>query len=197
MPATDRSDLRRRLNEVAFRQAGYFTAAQARSVGFSYQAQKYHADRGNWVRVDRALFRLPEWPSDANDAFARWSVWSEGIGIVSHESAAAIHDFGDLDPGHVHLTVPSSMQKKSSGVVLHHASLLADEIESRPTFRVTTAQQTILDLATGDIPQEQLDSVVADAARRDILTQSALRRVMDDFGPRAALRLERSLAAQS
>ncbi|MEO7125734.1 MAG: hypothetical protein ABI382_04980, partial [Nakamurella sp.] len=181
MSVTGRPNLRRRVNEIAFRQAGYFAAAQARSAGFSYQAQKCHVDRGNWDRVDRAFFRLPEWPSDADDAFARWSVWSACTGVVSHESAAAVHDFGELDPNYIHLTVPNTMRKNSSGVVLHRAPLTSSEIESRPTFRVTTALRTILDLATSDITQEQLNSVVADATTRNEVTEIALHRTMDDF----------------
>ncbi len=80
-------DLRRQLNGLAFAQAGYFTAAQALGIGYSCQAQKYHADHGNWVRVDRALFRLPGWPSTAHDTYARWNLWSGRRGVVSHESA--------------------------------------------------------------------------------------------------------------
>jgi hypothetical protein len=40
-------DLRRQLHELAFGQSGYFTAAQAVRIGYSYQAQKYHVDHGN------------------------------------------------------------------------------------------------------------------------------------------------------
>jgi predicted transcriptional regulator of viral defense system len=191
----DRLDLRRVLNELAFRQAGYFSAAQARERGFSYQAQKYHVDRGNWVRVDRGLFRLPEWPSDADDSYARWSVWSDGRGVISHQSAAAVHDLGDLDPGQVHLTVSTWTRKRASGVVLHHADLGPGDVESRPTYRVTTPLRTILDLSAGPIPQEQLSVVVEDALGRQAVTATALRRVMDGFGARAALRLERALTA--
>jgi hypothetical protein len=44
---TDRQMLRRRLLKLAASQHGYFTAAQAREIGYSYQAQKHHADYGN------------------------------------------------------------------------------------------------------------------------------------------------------
>ena len=62
---TDRQDLRRALFRLAVTQAGYFTAAQAREIGYSYQAQHYHTRRGNWVRVDRGLYRLLDWPMGA------------------------------------------------------------------------------------------------------------------------------------
>lgn len=193
---TDRLDLRRRLHDMAFRQAGYFGAAQARAVGYSYQAQKYHADRGNWVRVDRGMFRLADWPTDANDGYARWTAWSGGAGVVSHASAADVHDLGDLDPGTVHLTT-SAVPTGRPGVTLHRAALDAADVQGRPTYRVTTPTRTLLDLAasTDSITQEQFDTVVDDALRLGVVEIRELRRRMDGFGPAAALRLERALAA--
>ena len=190
---TDRLDLRRRLNELAFGQAGYFTASQAKAVGYTYQAQKYHVDRGNWSRIDRALFRLPGWPSAAEDVYARWWVWSEGLGVISHESAAAVHDFGDLDPGQVHLILPGS-RTSNPGVILHRDTLEANDIEQRPSFQVTTAVRTLLDLAAANITQEQLTTAVHDATRSGLVSRTALRQRMDRFGAVAALRLERALA---
>ncbi len=102
----DRQDLRRQLAAVASAQSGYFTAKQALGVGYSYQAQKYHADRGNWQRVDRGVFRLPEWPVGRHDGLVRWSLWSRGKAVVSHETALAVFDVGDFNPSLVHLTVP-------------------------------------------------------------------------------------------
>ena len=55
----DRRDLRRRLFHVAAQQGGYFTAAQAKSVGYSYQAQAYHVAASNWNRVDRGFSAWP------------------------------------------------------------------------------------------------------------------------------------------
>jgi hypothetical protein len=52
----DRQALRQALYRLAAGQAGFFTAAQALGLGYSYQAQKYHVDHGNWVRVDRGIF---------------------------------------------------------------------------------------------------------------------------------------------
>ncbi len=195
---TDRVDLRRRLDEVAFRQAGYFSAAQAREVGYSYQAQKYHVDRGNWARVARALFRLAGWPGSVEDGYARWSVWSNGRGVVSHASAATLHDLGDLDPGEVHLSA-AGLRAAPGGVVVHDAVLAPADVEGRGAFRVTTPDRTVLDLAGAatSVTQEQLCTVVLDAIRTDLVSVSALQRRMDAFGPLAALRLERALSGFS
>ncbi len=100
-----RGDLRRLLDAIAFRQSGFFTAAQALEVGYTYQAQKYHVDAGNWTRIDRGLFRLPNWLSDPDDQYVRWALWSGDRGVVSHESALRVHGLSDVDPARFHLTV--------------------------------------------------------------------------------------------
>jgi predicted transcriptional regulator of viral defense system len=191
---SDRLDLRRRLHEIAFRQAGYVSAAQALEVGYSYQAQKYHADRGNWVKVDRGMFRLAEWPSAADDAYARWAVWSQGLGVISFQSAADVHDLGDFDLGDVHLTL-ATLRPTASGVSQHRAELDEGDVEDRGSYRVTTPARTVLDLAGGEVSQEQLTTAVRDALHSGRVGRDVLRRRMDDFGVGAALRLERALAS--
>lgn len=191
---SDRLDLRRRLHELAFRQAGYVSAAQALEVGYTYQAQKYHVDRGNWVKVDRGMFRLAEWPPAADDAYARWTVWSHGQGVISFQSAADVHDLGNFDLGQVHLTL-TDQRPPALGVSVHRAELNDADVEDRGSYRVTTPTRTVLDLATAEVSQEQFNIAVRDALASGQVGQDVLRRRMDDFGPGAALRLERVLAS--
>lgn len=176
------------------RQAGYFTAAQARDVGYSYQAQKHHVDHGNWTRVGRALFRLPGWPAHENDAFVLWQLWSRGRGVVSHESALTVHDLGDANPARVHLTVPPGFRAKHPAVHLHFAAPPAADVADRDGYRVTTVERTLLDLAAADTSQEQLEVAVSDAVAQGAVTPLQLRHRSDEFGHRAALRVERALA---
>ncbi|APH00487.1 MULTISPECIES: type IV toxin-antitoxin system AbiEi family antitoxin domain-containing protein [Janibacter] len=193
MPGS-RQDLRQQLSALAFQQAGYFTAAQALEVGYSYQAQKYHADHGNWVRVQRALFRLPGWPSEATDAYARWSVWSRGCGVVSHESALTAHDLSDVNPAQVHLTVPADFRASDSAVVLHRGEVPSDDIEQRPGWRVTAPLRTLIDVAGSDTPLEFVEDAVADALERGLVTPRRLTSGATSRGGRAAERLPDVLA---
>jgi len=190
----NRQDLRRQLQELAYAQGGYFSAAQARQVGYSYQAQKYHVDHGNWTRVDRGLFRLPGWPAEATDALARWSVWAQGRAVVSHESALDVHDLSDANPARIHLTVADDFGARDDAVVLHRAVVPADDIEARGPFRVTTPERTLMDVAGGDATQEIIDDAVAAALARDLTTRRRLLRRTSDATDRAALRVERALA---
>ena len=56
-----------RLYPIAEVQGGYFTAAQARAAGYTYAQQHFHVTRGNWLRVNRGIFRLPNFPSHAHE----------------------------------------------------------------------------------------------------------------------------------
>jgi predicted transcriptional regulator of viral defense system len=109
--ATDRRELRRQIFAVSAQQGGYFTAAQAKAVGYSYQAQAHHVAAGNWHRVDRGLVRLAEWASRPNDELFRWLLWSKGQGVISHESALSVHGLGEFESSRIHLTVPKAFSK--------------------------------------------------------------------------------------
>ncbi len=191
--AVDQQDLRRKLTALASRQSGYFTAAQALEIGYSYQSQKYHADRANWIRVDRGLYRLPEWPAGEHDDLVRWSLWSKGLAVVSHETALTVHDLGDVNPGRIHLTVPPGFRAKAPGAVLHRGTVPESDIHEHEGFRVTTPVRTLLDVAAGDLELDQLKTAVTDACAHNPATQRALLDRADEFGERAALRIERAL----
>jgi predicted transcriptional regulator of viral defense system len=191
----DRRDLRRQLLGLAATQSGYFTAAQAKDVGYSYQAQKYHVDAGNWLRVDRGLFRLPEWPVGEHDSFVRWSLWSRGRAVVSHESALSVHELGDVNPAAIHLTVPDRFaQQHDYHLVLHFGGVDEDDVQAFEGFRITKPLRTLLDVAAEGASQEVVDRAVADALAAGVVSRRQLLRRADEFGPAAALLIERALS---
>lgn len=190
----DRQDLRRALHALAFEQAGYFTAAQAREVGYSYQAQKYHVDHGNWVRVDRGLFRLPQWPAEPTDSLVLWSLWSGGRGVVSHESALSLHGLSDANPAKIHLTVPPGFRATNAHVRTYVDALPPNDLEQRRGFVVTTSERTLLDMAGAGASQEIVDAAVRDAVSRAMTSARRLHRRASDASDRAALGIERALS---
>lgn len=193
MPVQDRTDLRRRLLAIAARQSGYFTAAQALDAGYSYPAQGYHAKRGNWLRVDRGIYRFPEWPTGPRDDLVRWSLWSRGRAVVSHETALSVHELGDVDPARVHLTAPPNFRQKNPGVVIHRADLAPRDVQEHEGFDVTTPLRSLLDVAAGELDLDQLAQAIAEALERGMTTRRALLDRADEFGANAALRIERAL----
>ena len=169
---TERAD---RLYELAESQEGYFTSADAKSLGYDYPYQYYHVQQGNWVRVDRGIFRLKKFPAAKYEDLIRWWLWSRKKGVISHETAAAVYDLGDLLPSKVHLTVPRNFRKiMARGVVLHRAKLDEKEIERSNGFRITTPLRTIMDLAKSLLDPERLSAVVKDAVQKGLVTKKQL-----------------------
>lgn len=185
--------LRRQLAALAATQAGYFTAKQALLSGYSYQAQKYHADQKNWQRVGRGLYRLPEWPVGQHEDLVRWSLWSREKAVISHETALTVYDLGDANPAAVHLTVPPNFRATASGIQLHKAELPSEDVRQQSGFRITTPLRTLLDVAAdvGDV--EHLATAIGDALREGMVTRRQILARADAFGPRAALAVERAL----
>ena len=187
----------RALYEVAAAQGGYFTATQARQAGYAYSQQHFHVSRGTWLRVERGLFRLRDYPASEREDLIRWSLWSrnrqgEPQAIVSHETALTVHELSDVMPDLVHLTVPPGFRKTAPpGCVLHKATLPAQESEPRGGYRVTTPVRTLVDIAKGALSQEHLDAAVREALERGLVRLSLLRAM--PCSADARLRLDRAL----
>jgi predicted transcriptional regulator of viral defense system len=192
MPA-DRRDLRRHLFAVAADQAGYFTAAQAKAVGYSYPAQAHHVRAGNWVRVDRGIFRLADWVPGLHDELARWYLWSKERGVVSHETALGVHDVGEFESPRVHLTVPRGFRMTDDALILHRADLPDDDIQPHSGFRVTTLVRSLIDIAAEHADEDQLARAVNEALAGGTITRRQLRARAEAVDPLAALRIERTL----
>lgn len=186
-----------RLFEVADRQAGYFTAKQAREAGYDYRLQHYHRERGHWIPVGHGLFRLDRYPEGENEDLVRLYLWSrdregEPQAVVSHETALRLHGLSDLMPDKVHLSVPKGFRKRPPrGVVLHKADLSEADAEDWNGFRVTTPLRTVLDVAgSREVSPEHLESAVREAVARGLARRKRLReelsRLEDDARRRIA-----------
>lgn len=186
-----------RLFEIADRQAGYFTARQAREAGYGYRLQHYHRERGHWVPMGHGLFRLGQYPQGENEDLVRLYLWSrnregEPQAVVSHETALRLHGLSDLMPEKVHLSVPKGFRKRPpKGVVLHKSDLAAGDAKEANGVRVTTPLRTVLDLVRSrEVSPEHLESAVREAVARGLVRRRLLReelsRLEDDGRRRIA-----------
>lgn len=168
------------LYSLAEAQGGYFTAAQAQQAGYTYSQQHFHVARGTWLRVERGIFRLRNFPPHEHEDLIRLTLWSrtqpgQPQGVASHETALALHALSDVLPARLHLTVPPGFRKPAPpGCVLHRATLAAVEIEARAGYRVTTPLRTLLDVADSPLSQEHLDQAVTQALERGMVHRTAL-----------------------
>ena len=118
-----------------------------RALGYSYQAQAHHVGAGTWLRMNCGVFRLAGWIPDIHDDLARWTLWSRSRGVVSHETALAVHGIGEFESPRVHLTVPAGFTMRDDAVVVHRAELPPTDVIERIGFQVTNPVRSIVDIA--------------------------------------------------
>ena len=195
----DPQDNARALYLIAAAQGGCFTTAQARQAGYAYSQQHFHVARGNWLKIERGLFRLRGFPTVEREDLIRWSLWSHNRkgtpqAVVSHDTALAVHGLSDIMPARIHLTVHRGFRKRvPPGCVLHRKALLSEEVESRMGYQITTPLRTLLDVADSALSQEHLNQAVSDALGRGLVRREVLETAPCTSA--AHRRLEEALAA--
>jgi predicted transcriptional regulator of viral defense system len=162
------------LYEIAEAQAGYFTAQQAQSVGFSWERLSSNVKRGKFVRIKPGIYRLTHFPgSPYEDLFIAW-LRTGPSSTISHESALSVYELTDVLPGEVHVIVPRTASRRREGIHLHTNRLEPDEITTRLGLPVTTVARTITDVITGGLAAEHVRQAVQEALRRDLTTPDSL-----------------------
>lgn len=156
------------LFQIAEEQQGYFTAKQASAAGYQPGSQAHHVKSGNWVRVERGIYRLGRFPQSDEEQLVIYTLWSrnregEPEGVYSHQTALSIHELSDVNPAKLHMTVPSAFRRSAKVpkiLVLRRASLNGKDVEQRQGFAVTRPLRAIADL------------VAAESVSRDIVEQA-------------------------
>ena len=162
------------LYEIAESQAGYFTAKQARKVGFSWERLSKNAQRGRFLRITRGIYRLAHFPgSPYEDLFVAW-LRTGPDSIISHESALSVYDLTDMIPGKVHVIVPRTASRRREGICLHTNRLKSDEITRREGLPITIVARTITDVAASGLADELIHQAIREALQRGLTTREEL-----------------------
>ena len=126
-------------------------------------------------------------------------------GVVSHESAAEIHDLPYVPRGMAVISVPHRTTNRFPEVVLHQSTdLFPHHIEEIDGLRITTVPRTIFDLASRLRPRrirmlveqavverkcalDELTTIKDELARRGRPGSASFREVLCEIGPGVAL----------
>jgi hypothetical protein len=143
------------LYRLAESQQGFFSASQARHVGYSRQVQAYHVKNGDWTKKRRGIFRLRHFPRSAiPDGFYTTYLWSfnregEPEGVFGYGTALYLHDLSTYVPHAFDLIVPKHFLRHSKPpgtTELHKRSLDPAQIKLVHRLPVTSVLQTVIDL---------------------------------------------------
>lgn len=178
-----------RLFETAAGQEGLFTTQQAAEAGYSPQLLVHYVRTGRAVRVHRGIYRLVHFPAGEHEEFVTAWLWSERAGVISHQTALALHGLSDAMPAHLHLTLPGAWRRRRfrvpRGVVLHHAEVPSEDRAWFGAVPTTNPRRTLRDCAHEGISPELLRQAAQQALRRGLVTKGELgdvKKALKPFG---------------
>lgn len=182
-----------RLYEIAAGQAGLFTTKQAAEAGYSPQLLIHHIHAGKVIRVRRGIYRVVHFPAGEQEELVAAWLWTELAGVVSHQSALALHGLSDVLPANIHLTLPAEWRRRRfrvpSGVVLHHADVPEKDRTWFGAVPTTNPRRSLNDCAKDGLSPDLLRQAAQQALRRGLVTKSELGNVeaaLEPFGGIAA-----------
>jgi len=164
---------------IAEGQQGYFTTKQATAAGYQLGSQAHHTKSGNWVRVERGIYRLARFPQSSEEQLVIYAIWSRNLagkteGVYSHQTALSIHELSDVNPSKLHLTVPAAFRRRAKVpkiLVLHRSLLDKKDVEHRQGFAVTRPLCTIADLAVVEsVARDIVEQALKEGRQRGLIT---------------------------
>ena len=161
-------------------QQGYFTAKQAANAGYQLGSQAHHVKSGNWVRVERGIYRLARFPQSNEEQLVIYHLWSRNRtgapeGVYSHQTALSIHELSDVNPSKLHMTVPPTFRRNAKTpkiLVLHRAILNEKDVVQRHGFAVTRPIRAIADLAVAEsVSRDIIEQALREGRQRGLITE--------------------------
>lgn len=163
----------RRLFGVAAAQEGFFTALQAAQAGYSPQLLVHHVRGGRMLRVRHGIYRLVDFPAGEHEDLVIAWLWSEQLGLVSHQTALALHGLSDALPAQTHLTLPLAWRRRRfrvpPGLALHHADVALEDRSWFGAVPVTNVRRSLNDCAAEGFSPELLRQAAQQALRRGLV----------------------------
>lgn len=172
------------LYKIVEDQGGYFTAAQARSVGFSWERLSNNVKSDQFERVFRGVYRFVKFPSSRyEDLFIAW-LRAGPESVISHESALSVYGLSDIIPSEIHVIVPRTASRRGKGIKYHINKLEDYEVTRREGLPVTTLPRTIADISRSGVPEEQVVMAIRDGIEKGLISFEMLRIEADKRGGR-------------
>jgi len=152
-----------RIADIAEAQCGRFLRSQAMAVGFTQCMIDHRLRTRRWVREGRGRYRLAG-AATSNAGIDPYVLALPGA-VVSHQSAARMHDFPLIPASPPTVTVPVRTTHDIANCVLHESTdLAAWDCETRGGVTLTNPTRTVIDLAVVLRPQRlyrMLDELLA------------------------------------
>lgn len=184
-------------DQLSAGQWGLLTTAQAEAAGLSRMHLSRLTKTGHIERVGHGVYATL---AAAQDLFtpqrAAWLaldprpmayerlVEPHLAGVLSHASAAELHEVGTIRPDGIEFIFPVRKQSRRRGLRLHRGRLDADDVTLVDGLPTTTAARTVVDLLGDGHDIDHVGQVVGDAVHRDMVTLESLSSALEPIAAR-------------
>jgi len=202
------SDAAATASRLAAGQWGLLTTAQAQRHGISRDQLNHLVAVGVLERVEHGVYAAIAAPDGHRDKRVAWLVLAPGLmaeerladptatGVLSHTSAAALHQLGDLRDDIPEVTVSRRKQTRRP-MRIHRLPLAADDVTLVEGLPVTTPERTVADLLRDGHDLDHIAHLTGDGLTRGVIDVAALARQLEPVahrmgatdGPAAAAKL--------
>jgi len=175
-------DALRELAEISASQWGMVTSAQAATRGVTRLDLSRLTESGDLLRLAHGIYKDAGAPSGAHlDVRAAWlssdparlasdrlDDGHRGV-VISGQTAAWLHDIGDLRSNRTELTTPVRRQTQRADLHYRQRDLPKEDVTIRDGLPVTTPERTIADLVEDRTDLSIVANALRDASRKSEL----------------------------
>lgn len=172
---------RRELWAVGVDQHGYITLDDAERLGISQPTVAMLARRGTLEHLARGVYRFADFPTSAAGPYLEAVLWTgQPRACLSHDTALALHELCDINPGRIHVTVPKGRRLRRAGgdlYVVHRQDLDDEQIGWWERVRIVTVGTAIAQGIDSGVPTYLVTQALDTAARRGAVLSGDLDRL--------------------
>ncbi len=156
---------------------GLLLSKEVRALGIKDSVLVRLAQRGRLERMSRGVYRIAHYPADRLAQYREAILWARANqgpehAALSHETALVLYGISDVNPSHVHLTVPLSARlrrERPKWIVIHRADLAEDEIHFHEGLPVTAVARSIVDVLATTHRAEIARQAIVEALREGLI----------------------------
>ena len=168
------ADKEKALYKIAEDQGGYFSIAQANSIGIQ-RNQIYRAVKLATIeQVYHGVYRLVLFPPNQFEEIYAAVVSMGGKAVVGYETALYVYGLSDIIPADIHLIMPRSSSRRRKHVKMHTTKLDDEDITLYNGFRITTVARTIVDVYSAHADKDQVHLAITQAISQGMTTSEKL-----------------------
>lgn len=178
---------------IASEQHGVIALFQLLELGYSMSAIKHRIANGRLHPIRAGVYAVGR-PDLTREGEWMAAVLSCGSGaVLSHGSAAALWKIRSERETRIHVTLPSTADRRQPGIVLHRRArfVVADATRCRG-IPVTSTTRTLLDLST-NVSASALEAAVNEADKLDLAHPDVLRSELESRAGQPGVRPLRAL----